>query len=86
MAIENGLPWDHPDLRVGEDTPWRAGCRLLQSWWRQEALGLSTYGPLSKPKADGEPEPRLVGSVLQLDAAPVANFLDPIVLEEVELG
>lgn len=79
-----GLPWDHPDLQVSGDTGWRAGCRLLQTWWRQEHLGLAEYGPRDRPKTPDAPQ-RLVGSMLPLNPNPPAsNFLTPEVVAEVE--
>jgi hypothetical protein len=83
MKPAQGLPWDHDDLRVAGDTEWRAGCRLLQTWWRQEVLGVSAYGPHAKSN-DPATVPRLVGSTLALDAPPEANFVDLQVLAEVE--
>ncbi len=65
---EFNKPWDHEDWRRTENR-WAAGCRWLQSWWRDQVLGLSA-GPRSGSTSD------LVCSMLPLDAKPDANFLD----------
>lgn len=61
-------PWDDPTWKE-RDTPWAAGCRWLQSWWRSEELGLAP-GPHKRSNPD-----RLVASMLPLDAPRGANFL-----------
>jgi hypothetical protein len=30
------LPWNSPKFRDKKDTEWTAGCRWLQSWWREQ--------------------------------------------------
>lgn len=62
------LAWD--DRRwVERDTPWAAGCRWLQSWWRAHELRVP---PGPKSKRDGG----LVCSMLPLDIGEAANFLN----------
>jgi len=61
------LSWD--DRRwVESDTPWAAGCRWLQSWWRAQVLN-ALPGP--KSSSGG----KLVCSMLPLDIGQAANFL-----------
>jgi hypothetical protein len=79
MTEQQGLRWDDPELREPRDTDWAAGCRLLQTWWREEVLGLDHYGPAKKAKPG-----RLVGSMLPSDAGKGSNFLDPVVHQEVD--
>lgn len=61
--------WDDLHWKVSSDTARRAGCRWLQSWWRQTHLGLPP-GPFSKHHRD-----RVVASSLPLDAPGDANLL-----------
>lgn len=69
--------WD--DLRWREkDNAWTAGCRWLQSWWRENQLGFPA-GELSK--RDGS---RRVASMLPLDAPRDANFLVPSAAKAVD--
>lgn len=51
------------------DTPWTAGCRWLQAWWRHHELGLA---PGARRPTDPD---RLVASMLPFDAPTDANFL-----------
>jgi hypothetical protein len=61
--------WDDPSWKVKADTPWQAGLRWQQCWWRSERLGLPA-GPFSIKHPS-----RLVGSTLAFDAPKDANFL-----------
>jgi hypothetical protein len=73
--VSPATPWD--DLAWREsDNAWTAGCRWLQSWWREQN-GFQP-GPLSRSNA------RPVASMLDLDAPADANFLDERIATAVE--
>lgn len=71
-------PWDDPAWAERSDSPWQAGLRWQQAWWRHHHLRIPP-GPFS-PARPG----RLVSSTLALDADPDANFLSPEVAEAVK--
>lgn len=73
-----GTPWDDPAWREPTDTPWQAGLRALQAWWRSEVLQLPP-GPFRQSDPD-----RLVASNLDFGAPSGANFLTPEAVEAVE--
>lgn len=60
--------WDSPRFRE-RDTPWAAGCRLLQGWWREHVLHMPP-GPSSRSKPG-----RLAVSMLPFEADPGDQFL-----------
>jgi hypothetical protein len=60
--------WDDTGWSEGGDNSWTAGCRWLQSWWREQ------QGHLPGPRSNTDG--RLVGSMLRFDAPEDANFLD----------
>jgi hypothetical protein len=72
MSIDDAL-WDHPGWKE-RDTPWTAGCRWLQSWWRANQLRLPP-GELSAKRRG-----RFVASMLPLGTDRAANFFGTDVL------
>ncbi|MDP1795613.1 MAG: hypothetical protein Q8K63_15860 [Acidimicrobiales bacterium] len=65
MDLE-GLPWDSPKFKERDDNEWTAGCRWLQSWWREQEGFLA--GELSQAIE------RPVASMLPLGTKPERNF------------
>ncbi|HVV38365.1 MAG TPA: hypothetical protein VHC63_17280 [Acidimicrobiales bacterium] len=59
-------PWDSPKFAEKTDNEWTAGCRWLQSWWRQQEGHLA--GELSQAIE------RPVASMLPLGTKPERNF------------
>lgn len=60
------LPWDSPKFKEKDDNEWTAGCRWLQSWWRQKEGYLA--GEFSQAIE------RPVASMLPLGTKPENNF------------
>lgn len=75
--MSSAQAWDDPHWRE-KDNAWTAGCRWLQSWWRENHLGL----PPGEHSARNVS--RCVASMLPLDASRDANFLLPEVTKAVE--
>jgi hypothetical protein len=62
----DALPWDSPKFAERNDNSWTAGCRWLQSWWREKEGFLP--GELSQAIE------RPVASMLPLGTKPERNF------------
>jgi hypothetical protein len=60
------LPWDSPKFKERDDSEWTAGCRWLQSWWRQKEGHLA--GEFSQAIE------RPVASMLPIGTKPERNF------------
>jgi hypothetical protein len=69
-------PWDSPKLAERNDNPWTAGCRWLQSWWRDQEGHLA--GELSQAIE------RPVASMLPLGTKPERNFYGPNVVRAMD--
>src|SRR5688572_20523135 len=65
MELET-TPWDSPKFREKGDNEWTAGCRWLQSWWRESEGHVA--GELSQAIE------RPVASMLPLGTKPERNF------------
>lgn len=77
-SFEDAPSCNDPRWIVRRDNPWTAGCRWLQSWWREHELGLPP-GPLN-PES---PRP-LIASMLPVGSDRGANFLGRQILDSVE--
>jgi hypothetical protein len=69
-------PWDSPKFAEKNDNAWTAGCRWLQSWWRQQQGHLA--GELSQAIE------RPVASMLPLGTKPELNFYGPNVVRAMD--
>lgn len=78
MAPTSTTAWDDSAWEEAADTPWAAGCRWLQAWWRKERLS-APPGPHRVSDPD-----RLVASMLPVDGWHDANFLNADVVAAVE--
>ena len=70
-------PWD-ASVWKERDTGWAAGCRWLQSWWRENRLNLDPG-----EHSEGRPD-RLVSSMLPIAAERDRNFLNREILAAVD--
>jgi hypothetical protein len=71
-----GLPWDSPKFAEKNDNEWTAGCRWLQSWWREQQGHLA--GELSQAIE------RSVASMLPVGTKPELNFYGPNVVRAMD--
>lgn len=72
----DALPWDSPKFAERNDNSWTAGCRWLQSWWRE------TEGHL--PGELSQAIERPVASMLPLGIKPENNFYGPNVVRAMD--
>src|SRR5689334_13199141 len=76
MAFEPELPWNSPKFRERKDTPWIAGCRWLQSWWREQQQ--------IQPGERTDISETLVGAMFPVDTDAECNFFGPNVIAALE--
>jgi hypothetical protein len=70
------LPWNSPKFRDKKDTEWTAGCRWLQSWWREQR-GF-------QPGERTDISETLVGDKFPVDTDAEHNFFGPRVQQALE--
>jgi hypothetical protein len=70
------LPWNSPKFRDKKDTEWTAGCRWLQSWWREQR-GF-------QPGERTDISDTLVGDKFPVDTDAEHNFFGPRVMQALE--
>jgi hypothetical protein len=75
MELES-QPWDSPKFAERNDNAWTAGCRWLQSWWRQQQGHQA--GELSQAIE------RPIASMLPLGTKPELNFYGPNVVRAMD--
>jgi hypothetical protein len=70
------LPWNSPKFRDKKDTEWTAGCRWLQSWWREQR-GF-------QPGERTDISETLVGDKFPVGTDAEHNFFGPNVMQALE--
>jgi hypothetical protein len=76
VTFEPELPWDSPKFREKKNSSWTAGCRWLQSWWREQQR--------IQPGERTEISETLVGAMFPVDTDAEKNFFSPRVITSLE--